>query len=159
MSYMFCKRVGNGLRLALMGYFLLGFSLAAQAAGRTYILNVEQRAVSSRSSSRSASLAGIQMPKFLTERAVEEEVFTVRWKTPPDGLAAGVLALFEYKQRQEDGVRNLHIQYPFRVTGERTSVFVIPERIVRQAGPVAEWRVRIVQKGRLLAERRSAFWK
>ncbi|HBA82632.1 MAG TPA: hypothetical protein DCZ95_00930 [Verrucomicrobia bacterium] len=146
-------------KLAVMGCCLIGLGVEARSQERPYIRRVDRTTASMDREIRSSSLMGSRMPKFLDERAGTRETFVVRWKAPRQGLDAGVLVLFEYKQGREDGVKNLHIKYPFRVAGERVSEFVVSEKAIERAGPLYAWRVRIVLRGRLLAEERSASWK
>ena len=104
------------------------------------------------------NLSGVQMTKFFETRYTGKETYTVYWKAPAGGLSQGVTVLFEYRQKNDPRIRNLNIQYPFLVTGERRSVFVIPEKSILAYGPIYTWRARVVQKGRILAEKTNGPW-
>ncbi|MFH0878409.1 MAG: hypothetical protein V2A34_01725 [Lentisphaerota bacterium] len=103
-------------------------------------------------------LAG-RMPKFMNERMLTKEVFTIQWQTSAAGVEPGALLLFEYEQKFAKGIKNLQVKYPFEVKGLRQTAFVIPGKNVKAGGEVTRWRVRLVFKGRLLAEKKSSSWK
>ncbi len=143
------------------GLCLTSLCLVVQAQGpqrSAQILQVQEKRDARAAGQRSPSLMVERMPKFLDERPGGRQTFLVRWVAPAAGIDPGALLLFEYKQRRLDGVRSLHIQYPFRVTGERESQFVIEEKAVNRGGAVYAWRVRLVYKGRLLAGSQSDLW-
>jgi hypothetical protein len=146
-------------QMAAVGCCLIALTVTATSAERPWIIRVDRRAISTDYTIRSPSLMGERMPKFINERSGVKETFVVRWKAPNQGLDAGVVVLFEYKQGQGDGVKSLHIKYPFRVTGERASEFIVSEQATLRYGQVYAWRARIILRGRLLAESHSAQWK
>lgn len=91
------------------------------------------------------------------ETAVKE-VFKVYWTAGEEGLPAGTLVLFEYRQKLSPLIRTLFIRYPFEVKGERCAEFEIGRDALRARGRVVAWRARVTHGGRVLAEQASAEW-
>ena len=103
--------------------------------------------------------AQLQMPKFLsTDAPVDGDAYRVTWEPLSRALPVGVQVTFEYTQQRASGVKSLMLQYPFAVRERRTATFRIADRAYQLGGPVADWRVRVVRDGRVLAEKTSAYW-
>lgn len=134
--------------------------VAAPREGGARILRVERLEVAGSAGGAGTSLLTSRLPKFTGRPArPDKEVFHVYWTPSPEGLAAGTLVTFEYRQERDDRVRFLSIKYPFTVEGQRKAVFEIAGAALRVGGRVSAWRVRVVRGGRVLAQRSSGSWK
>jgi hypothetical protein len=83
----------------------------------------------------------------------------VVWESPRSGTEAGAVLLFEYRRDSDRDIKARNIKYPFRVEGQRTATFVLTGHDAHKDGRVIMWRVRLIHKGRLLAEKSSDGWK
>lgn len=129
-----------------------------RASGEARIVGVEHTFELEPIVNKSASIMSDPMPKFVEESRLTREVFSVTWKASDGGIEAGAVLIFEYRQKFAKGIRNLQVKYPFTVDGARQSTFVIPGKNVKAGGIVTAWRVRLVLRGRLLAEQTSSSW-
>ena len=130
----------------------------AQSAGHPRIVEVDHRFEMEPPAVKSASPVDDRMPKFMIERALTREVFAITWTPPAGGVEAGAVLLFEYRQKYGKTIKNLQVKYPFAVEDQRQSTFVIPGKNIKADGEVTAWRVRLVVRGRLLAEQKSRSW-
>lgn len=102
--------------------------------------------------------AGIRPPHLAAEANGETERFLVQWFAHSPGIPPGALVMLETLTDRQPVVRTLIQRQPSKSEGDRTTRFDIPPEDTRLAGPVTQWRVRIVWRGRALATRASEGW-
>ena len=106
-----------------------------------------------------SSLMRPQLPKFADATAASpREHFSVYWE-PAVAAPAGTLVTFEYTQEFLPGVKFEHRKYEWPVQGLEKAFFAVNTGGSRPGGRVTAWRARVVYRGRLLAETRSATWR
>lgn len=157
-------RLPSGIRGLAVGLAIAGAALpAAHAAGvpvpaKADILSVEIE----RKPMRTVSYfgAGIRAPHQAGPDAVaESDSVRVEWFAHSPGIPPGVLVMLETIPDRQPTVRSLIQRQSSKSEGNYTARFDIPDDETRESGPIGEWRVRIVWRGRLLATRTSAGWK
>ena len=120
------------------------------------ILKVDRRVEYSCAGAASPNLVKNRLPKFLPAApSNRREVYDVYWKPPVSGLGPGVDLRLDYRQQGSKQSKALHIQYPFRVMGERKATFEISEEALKNDGPVVTWQVSLVQGNRVLARTKA----
>ena len=120
------------------------------------ILSVElqQRTVPS----FSYSGAGIRFPDQAPSRTVGPGHVQVEWFAHSPGIPPGAIVMLETLSSRQSTVQN-HIRCTTaKSEGNQTTRFELSSDQARDAGPVAEWRVRIAFLGRVLATRTSSGW-
>lgn len=143
---------------ARVGWLIVWSAAVVDAAPEgARILRVEHRV---REHERATeSFWSARLPKFRPGAgSTATERFYVHWEPGPNAPAEGLVLTFEFVQARSPRIRTLFIQYPFRVQGRRRAVFEIAPEVSAVGGAVRAWRVRVVRRGRLLAERTSESW-
>ena len=102
--------------------------------------------------------AGIRPPHLEEGENGETERFVVQWFAHSPGIPPGALVMLETVTDRQPVVRTRIRRQSGKSEGDRTARFDIPPEETRSAGPVTQWRVRIVWRGRALATRTSAGW-
>ena len=121
------------------------------------ILKVDRRVEYSCAGAPSPNLVKNRLPKFLPAApSNHREVYDVYWEAPVSGLGPGVELRLDYRQQRSKQSKALHIQYPFRVMGERKATFEISEEALKNDGPVVTWQVSLVQDNRVLARTKAS---
>lgn len=101
--------------------------------------------------------AGIRSPLQDTSSAEAERV-AVEWFAHSPGIPPGALVMLETISDRLPTVKNRIYRTTAKSEGNQSRVFDIPEDETRAAGPITDWRVRIVWRGRVLATRASPGW-
>jgi hypothetical protein len=144
------------LCLTVLAGVLLSLCIPVEAADVAQIMRVDR----TEEKAERRNPVPRRIAKFADERAAAvREVYTVEWAPPAEGLKAGSILLFDYKQPRSGQIHTLRIQYPFSVRSQRKATFVISEKAVRSGGQVSAWRVRLMMGGEELASRTSATWR
>lgn len=149
-------------RVVVAAIFLTGagrVSLGAPAEDTTRILSVVKRAETETADGPVKSLQGSYLPKFVEDRQPADEVYDVNWASSSDGLPAGCIVRFEYRQAGNDVVHADAHRYETAVQGSSTATFVIRGSAEGAGGPVSAWRVRVLQDKRILANKSSPSWR
>ncbi len=102
--------------------------------------------------------AGIRPPHLAVPDGGESEHFVVQWFAHSPGIPPGALVMLETVTDRQPTVQTRIRRMPSKSEGDMTSRFDIPPEDTLRAGPVSQWRVRIVWRGRPLATRTSAGW-
>lgn len=102
--------------------------------------------------------AGIRPPHAAAEENGDTERFVVQWFAHSPGIPPGALVMLETVTDRQPTVQTRIQRQSAKSEGDRTTRFDIPPEDTRLAGPVTQWRVRIVWRGRALATRTSAGW-
>lgn len=142
------------INLALAGVCLISAATLSEAAPRrdeVRILGVKRIEAAGPGQ---VGLEPAKMVKFLRERADNARLtFAVGWDAG-SGVEVGTLVTFEYRQAGGEAVKFLSHKTETPLQGRQESFFVLPE-----GGNVEAWRVRVVYRGRRLAERKSELWR
>ncbi len=143
------------ISVAMVPHFVLS---AEPASAR--ILNVRHHRQWNRDVKTNSRLRARRMSKFSEENrpALYDEVIEVLWIPPPGGLKAGLILRLEYIQQQTKAPMSLQITYPFRVEKRRTARFVLPAEAIKAAGQLTSWRVTLLSREQILAEKRCKSW-
>ena len=102
--------------------------------------------------------AGIRPPHVAAEKNGETERFVVQWFAHSPGIPPGALLMLETITDRQPVVQTRIQRTTAKSEGDMTARFDIPPEDTRLSGPVAQWRVRIVWRGRVLATRTSGGW-
>lgn len=102
--------------------------------------------------------AGLRPPNRAGDDGAETEQFIVRWFAHSPGIPPGALVMLETLSDHDTMVRTRVQRQTAKSEGDMTSRFDIPAEDTRQTGPVGEWRVRIILRGRALATEMSPGW-
>lgn len=107
----------------------------------------------------SYSGAGVRAPHQPSSANGKAEQIAVEWFAHSPGIPPGTIVMLETIARRQTIVRNHIHRTSGKSEGNRTALFEIPPGQTRADGPVGEWRVRIIWRGRALATRASAGWE
>lgn len=102
--------------------------------------------------------AGIRPPHQAAEENGETERFVVQWFAHSPGIPPGALLMLETITDRQPVVQTRIQRTTAKSEGDMTARFDIPPEDTRLSGPVTQWRVRIVWRGRVLAARTSGGW-
>lgn len=102
--------------------------------------------------------AGIRPPHLAAEDNGATERFVVQWFAHSPGIPPGALVMLETVTDRQPLVQTRIQRQTAKSEGDRTTRFDIPPEDTRLSGPVTQWRVRIVWRGRALATRKSDGW-
>jgi hypothetical protein len=102
--------------------------------------------------------AGIRPPHQVPNDEVRSESVLVKWLAHSPGIPPGALVMLETVSDRQPTVKNRIHRLPPKAEGNQTTRFDIPLEESRAAGPVTEWRVRVVWRGRVLATLASPGW-
>lgn len=156
-------RIPSGIRRFAMGLALFSctsFSLAGQPGPlvppKADILSVELQHRPMRTVSYFG--AGIRPPHQTSTPSTQAERVSVEWFAHSPGIPPGALVMLETISDRLPTVKNHIYRTPAKSEGNQSRVFDIPEDETRAAGPITDWRVRIVWRGRVLAARTSPGW-
>ncbi|HPT16092.1 MAG TPA: hypothetical protein PK388_02295 [Kiritimatiellia bacterium] len=137
--------------------------LAAPAGAEPYVYVARAHLVGVERSFAAAStapLSGAGVRVFQEPEAESDgaERFDVRWYANPPGIPPGAVLLLETVHEGSPIVRNHVLRTTGKSEGHVRSVLEIPAAEVRREGRVAQWRVRIVWRGRVLDAQASPNW-
>ena len=102
--------------------------------------------------------AGIRPPHQVSSSSSKAERVSVEWFAHSPGIPPGALVMLETISARLPTVKNRIYRMPAKSEGDQSHLFDIPEDETRDAGPITDWRVRIVWRGRVLATRTSPGW-
>lgn len=91
--------------------------------------------------------------------AAERQLFEIRWYANPPGIPPGAVLLLETRQERRQTVKNHIVRTTVKSEGHQRTLIEIPAALVRQAGRVTQWRLRVIWRGRVLAGRASPNWE
>ena len=103
--------------------------------------------------------AGLRPPHQPRDDGAQSEVVLVKWFAHSPGIPPGALVMLETVTDRQPTVKNYTSRLPPKAAGNQTTRFDIPQEESRAAGPISEWRVRVIWRGRILASRTSPGWK
>ncbi|MBR4190575.1 MAG: hypothetical protein IKQ55_11510 [Kiritimatiellae bacterium] len=102
--------------------------------------------------------AGIRPPDMAPAPSVESGYFLIEWFAHSPGIPPGALVMLETISDRQSLVQNHIHRTTSKSEGNQTTRIEISPEQTRAGGPVREWRVRIVWRGRALAARTSPGW-
>lgn len=149
----------TGLAIALLG--LAAAVVPARGAGGLVPAKADIRSVElERTPMQTVAHfgAGIRPPHLAVADGGESERFLVQWFAHSPGIPPGALVMLETVTDRQPTVQTRIRRMSAKSEGDMTARFDIPPEDTLRAGPVSQWRVRIVWRGRPLATRTSSGW-
>jgi len=150
------------LKWALTTAAFLGATMDASEAAQQQarILRVEHALESRARTETDQNIVGRNYTKFLgSEPVLARERYDVYWEPPAGGVEAGARMVFEYRREFEEDVQSITRRFALAINARHKTTFVVEPDPIHHYGRVIEWRVRLVQGGRVLAEESSANWR
>jgi hypothetical protein len=102
--------------------------------------------------------ASVRPPHQVSSGTTQSEKIEIEWFAHSPGIPPGALVMLETTAKRQPTVKNHIYRTTSKSAGNQTTRFEIPPEQTRAAGPIEEWRVRIVWRGRALATRTSSGW-
>lgn len=117
------------------------------------ILSVDLHAAPARSA---PARSGASVPSLFADdaSAAPRESVEVVWFACAPGIPPGALLLLDLRSRWSPSLRSIPYQAPGKSVGRIRTDFPVPP----DCSPVSAWRVRLVWRGRLLAQAVSPGW-
>lgn len=117
------------------------------------ILSVDLRSAPARSA---PSRSGASVPSLFDadESSAPRQSVEVVWFACAPGIPPGALLLLDLRSRYSPAIRSVPFQTSGKSEGRIRTVFPVP----REVSPVSAWRIRLVWRGRLLAQAVSPGW-
>ncbi len=117
------------------------------------ILSVDLRSAPARSA---PSRSGASVPSLFDADGASgpRQSVEVVWFACAPGIPPGALLLLDLRSRYSPSIRSVPFQTSGKSEGRIRTVFPVPSEF----SPVAAWRVRLVWRGRLLAQAASPGW-
>ena len=153
----------RGLAMGLAAVFMWGASAVVPARGAGGVVPAKADIRSVELEHRPMQTvahfgASIRPPHLASEENVETERFVVQWFAHSPGIPPGALVMLETITDRQPTVQTRIQRQTAKSEGDRTARFDIPPEDTRLSGPVTQWRVRIVWRGRALATCTSDGW-
>ena len=117
------------------------------------ILSVDLRSAPPRSA---PARSGASVPSLFANDGppAPRQSVEVVWFACAPGIPPGALLLLDLRSRYSPSVRSIPYQATGKSEGRIRTVFPVPDDV----SPVSAWRVRLVWRGRLLAQTASPGW-